>query len=291
MNLRNPPHFIIIGAMKSATSTLYRQLEAHPGIFFCDPKEPNFFSNDEEYQKGLGWYDDLFSAAPPGALRGEASTHYTKLPTYPKTIDRLKSALPDLKLIYVMRHPVDRLVSHYIHEWTMGVYRCDIEQAVTRYTELKSYSQYSKQLAPFIEAWGKDNILPVFFDRLLKHPQSELETIARFIGYTNAVTWQQDMKAENISSERVKRFAGDQLLIRNPVATWLRRHLIPQSFRDRIKNRLRMNQRPTLNPQTRTLLEKEFNDDLRILGDWLGMPIDCANFKQITAETPARWKS
>ncbi len=53
-------------------------------------------------------------------LRGESSTHYTKLPTYPRTVDRMVRDLPRLKLIYVMRHPIERLVSQYVHELTAG---------------------------------------------------------------------------------------------------------------------------------------------------------------------------
>ncbi len=289
MSLRKPPHFVIIGAMKSATSTLYKQLEAQPGIFFCTPKEPNFFSNDEIHDHGLAWYDALFEAATPTDLRGEASTHYTKLPTYPHTVERMKAVLPDVKLIYVMRHPIDRLISHYIHEWSMGIYQCDIEAAVQRYPELKAYGCYAEQLKPFIDHWGMDNILPVFFDRLLKHPQSELDIIARFIGYPGPVTWQHDMKAENVSSERIRRFPGDQLLLRNPVATWLRRHLVPQTLRDRIKNRFRMNQRPQLSAATRSILASEFDRDLVQLGNWLDTSLTCENFRQVTADNRLHW--
>ena len=114
------PDFIIIGAMKSATSTLHNQLSAQPGIFMSTPKEPNFFSDDEIYSRGLSWYKGLFSDAKPDDICGESSTHYTKLPDYPDTIARLKSAVPQPKLIYVMRHPIDRLVSHYIHQWSEG---------------------------------------------------------------------------------------------------------------------------------------------------------------------------
>ena len=130
------PDFIIIGAMKSATSTLQEQLVLQPGIFMSSPKEPNFFSDDDVYSNGLNWYSSLFENAKPGDLSGEASTHYTKLPTYPETIKRLKESLPELRLIYVMRHPIDRLISHYIHEWSMGVFHCDINEAVEKYPEL-----------------------------------------------------------------------------------------------------------------------------------------------------------
>ena len=122
--------------MKSATSTLHNQLSAQPGIFMSTPKEPNFFSDDDIYSQGLDWYSGLFSDASAEDICGESSTHYTKLPDYPDTIQRLKAAIPQPKLIYVMRHPVDRLISHYMHQWSEGVISCDINQAIDRYPEL-----------------------------------------------------------------------------------------------------------------------------------------------------------
>ena len=88
------PDFIVMGAMKSATSTLHEQLSEQEGFFMTEEKEPNFFSNDEIYAKGLEWYASLFANAAPGDLCGESSTHYTKLPTYPHTVARMRAALP-----------------------------------------------------------------------------------------------------------------------------------------------------------------------------------------------------
>src|SRR6185295_6140807 len=113
------PDFVVIGAMKCGTSTLHVQLAAQPGFFMSEPKEPNFFSDDAEFARGEGWYRGLFAGAGEGDLRGESSTHYTKLPTHPRTVERLASELGrDLRFVYVVRHPVDRLVSHYVHAWT-----------------------------------------------------------------------------------------------------------------------------------------------------------------------------
>ncbi|HTO70120.1 MAG TPA: sulfotransferase, partial [Myxococcota bacterium] len=77
------PDFAIIGAMKCGTSTLHEQLALRSGFFMSRPKEPNFFSDDDQYARGVGWYAGLFAGAAPGQLCGESSTHYTKLPTYP----------------------------------------------------------------------------------------------------------------------------------------------------------------------------------------------------------------
>src|SRR5262245_52999483 len=135
------PDFIVIGAMKSATTTLHEQLARQPGIFMSHPKEPNFFSDDAIYARSWGWYGELFRRAGPADLRGESSTHYTKLPTYPRTIDRVKRDLPRLKLIYVMRHPIDRLISQYVHEVTAGRISAGLREALDCHPELIDYGR------------------------------------------------------------------------------------------------------------------------------------------------------
>lgn len=284
------PDFVIIGAMKSATSSLYMQLVEQPGIFMCTPKEPNFFSDDDQYSKGMAWYSNLFASAPQGSLLGEASTHYTKLPTHPKAVERLKQYLPNARFVYVMRHPVDRLVSHYMHEWSTGVYHCDIDEAINKYPELIAYGRYAMQLEPYFKVFGRDAILPVFFDHLVREPQAELERVCRFIGYQGQPVWIQDMKPDNVSSERIRKFPGYAFLVDSSLATWLRRHFIPQSLRDAVKMKLRMKKRPSLGVEHRIRLEAEFDRDLAQLGKWLGADLDCKNFKQLTSGGTFNWK-
>lgn len=283
------PDFVIVGAMKSATSSLQEQLAGQPGIFMCTPKEPNFFSDVGQYAKGMSWYTSLFAEAPQGSLLGEASTHYTKLPTYPEVVQRLKKFLPNARFVYVMRHPVDRLVSHYIHEWSTGVYRCGIEEAINKYPELLAYGRYAMQLEPYFEAFGRDAVLPVFFDHFLKEPQAELERICRFIGYQDKPVWIHDLKPDNVSSERVRRFPGYGLLVESGPAVWLRRNFIPQGLRDTVKTKLRMQKRPDLGAEARARLEAELDRDLLRLGKWLGTDIDCKNFKRATSAESLNW--
>lgn len=288
-NISRLPNFIIIGAMKSATSSLQEQLSAQPGIFMCTPKEPNFFSDDTQYAKGMTWYARLFAEAPEGSLLGEASTHYTKLPVHPKSVERLKEHLPNVRFVYVMRHPVDRLVSHYIHEWSTGVYHCSIDEAVGKYPELIDYGRYAMQLEAYFKVFGRAAVLPVFFDRLIREPQVELERICNFIGYQGQPIWINELKPDNISSERIRRFPLYNLLVESGPATWLRRNFIPQSMRDAVKMKLRMRKRPVLSADVQAKLETEFDKDLMQLGKWLGIQIDCGNFKRSTSASSLNW--
>src|SRR5262249_9316045 len=148
------PDFIVIGAMKSATTTLHEQLARQPGIFMSRPKEPNFFSDDANYVRGLSWYRSLFPGRDGVVLRGESSTHYTKLPTYPRTVKRMTQSLRDVKLIYVMRHPIDRLVSHYMHERSLDSVRAGIDEAIEEVPILVDYGRYGMQLLPYLEVYG-----------------------------------------------------------------------------------------------------------------------------------------
>lgn len=285
------PDFIIIGAMKSATSTLQEQLSQQPGIFMCDPKEPNFFSDDVQYRRGVEWYSSLFSPAFPQDLKGEASTHYTKLPTYGETISRMHALVPNARLVYVMRHPIDRLVSHYIHEWSMGNIHCSINDAVRKFPELIAYGEYSMQLAPYFEMYGRGNILPVFFDRLTREPQSELERVCKFIGYKSVPTWFEELRPSNVSSERLRRFPLYDFVVKSRVATQLRRNLVPSNLRNWVKAKLTMRQRPHLDPMLARDLEYRFNTDLQRLGGWLGREISCENFKAVTGSSVLSWSA
>ncbi len=272
------PDFIIIGAMKSATSSLHSQLALQPGIFMSTPKEPNFFSDDDQYDKGANWYSDLFKEAGDNTICGESSTHYSKLPDYPKTINRLKQWKDSYKFIYVMRHPVDRLVSHYIHQWSEGVISSDINEAIDRFPELINYSCYAMQLQPYIDAFGEDSVLPVFYETIRSDPQSELSRIGRFLSYDDEMTWRHKINAQNVSSQRERKFRGYSVLVKSAFATKLRRLFVPQSLRDWVKDRLRMKNRPELNEASLSRLESRFDEDLGKLSEWLGTKLTCRNF-------------
>lgn len=274
------PEFIIIGAMKSATSTLHNQLSAQPGIFMSTPKEPNFFSDDKVYSQGLSWYSGLFNDADAEDICGESSTHYTKLPDYPQTIQRLKAAIPQPKLIYVMRHPIDRLISHYMHQWSEGVISCDINQAIDRYPELIDYSCYGIQITPYLEAFGREAVLPLYFDDLKKRKDKVLNRVGVFIGLNKPLPWVDDFEQDNVSTQRIRRFYGYRLLIDSKPMAWIRKNLVPQTVRNRVKEKFTMQQRPEISYDQRARITKIFDRDLIVVSEWLGVELTCKNFKQ-----------
>lgn len=258
------PDFVLIGSMKCGTSTLAVQLAAQKGVFVTTPKEPNFFSDDEIYSRGLDWYRALFDAARPGDIRGEASTHYTKLPTYPDTLARMQVVLTAPKLIYMIRNPVTRAVSHYIHEWSEGRMGHDPLAEFARHSEMLDYGRYGWQITPFIEAYGRDAVLLTSLEGLKSDPQGELTRVAAHIGLERA-EWKDDLGAQNVSAERVRKFPMQKLLIDNPVAETLRRTLVPRSLREKIRKSRTIRERPELPDDLRARLEAAFLKDRDVL--------------------------
>ena len=279
--MNHQPDFIIIGAMKCATSTLHEQLAMQPGIFMSELKEPNFFSNDEQYAKGFEWYLNNFQAAKTSDICGESSTHYTKLPTYPQTVERIDRYYPNIKLIYIMRHPIDRLVSQYIHEWTQNIISQNINKAIYQYSELIDYSRYSMQLEPYLNAFPHEQILPVFFERLLSNKQSELERICRFIGYAEQPTWREGDDVNNASNERTRKNKLRDLLVEAPGLKEIRQNFVPKSWRNRVRSLWQMKQRPQLESEQLDYLQTIFDRDLANLKSWLKIELSCENFKSV----------
>ena len=261
------PDFMIIGAMKCGTSTLAAQLACQQNVFMTTPKEPNFFSDDDVYALGADWYAHLYAEAKPGDMTGEASTHYTKLPTYPQTIARMQATLPTPpRLIYMIRNPLERAVSHYIHEWTEARMGADPLVEFARHSEMCDYGRYAMQISPFVEAFGVERIHLTSLEQIKSDPDGEFLKIGAFLGLPKGYAWQHDLGAQNVSSERARRIPFQNLLIDNPVAKTLRQVLVPKSLRTAIRNKLTMQDRPTLPDHLKTELQASFLEDRAALG-------------------------
>lgn len=261
------PDFLIIGAMKCGTSTLQAQLARQPGVFMTTPKEPNFFSDDTNYAKGSDWYAQLFDSAAPGSLKGEASTHYTKLPTYPDTINRLKSAVKAPKLIYMIRNPLVRVVSHYLHGWSQKEISAPFDAALSQHPELTDYGRYGMQIAPFIDAFRSDNIHLTSLEQFKADPEEVLARIGAFLGVKDRFVMHYDTDAQNVSANRYRKLPLSGLLVENSTARSLRRLLVPKSVREKIRQARVRNDRPTLTDDQRKTLEKVFLEDREILAE------------------------
>lgn len=284
------PDFFIIGAMKAATSTLHDQLGAQPGLWMSDPKELYFFSDDPVWEQGLPWYTNHFSGAEPTDICGESTTHYAKLPTYPKTIERLKSTIENPRFIYVMRDPIDRLISQYQHMSLEREITVSFDEAVAgAVPELIDYSCYARQLRPFIETFGYESVLPVFFDHMLSNPQIELERVCDFLGYSGQPLWQPKTES-NITSERLAVSSTRERIKTLPLFETVRK-LAPDQLIERIRDRWRVGPAPELTGQELRRVRSTIDEDLEELGAWLGLTLTCENFRSTTRDAPHSWVS
>lgn len=259
------PDFIVIGAMKCGTSSLAGQLGAQDGLFMTTPKEPNYFSDDDVFAKGPAWYASLFAQAAPGDLKGEASTHYTKRPDYPQCLPRMQAALEAPRLVYMIRDPMVRLVSHYIHAWSEGWTSDPFEVALERLPAMVDYGRYGWQIAPYIEAYGREAVLLTSLERQKADPDGELARIAAHLGLAGPVAWDHGLGAQNVSAQRMRKFPLHGVLIDNPVARTLRRVLVPKALRRRIRQARQMTDRPQIPAQARPGLEARFAEDRAVL--------------------------
>ena len=185
------PDFIIIGSSKSGTTTLYQYLCRHPQIYMSYPKEPEFFAsrNDENYAKGIDWYASLFSKAERHQVCGETSGRYTHWPKYPDSAARIAQVLPNINLIYIMRHPVERAYSHYVQDikynQIMG-HQLKVsetfEENIKRNNHVLEVSDYMKQIEQYLQFFSKESFLFLLMDDLVQQQEEMMRKICRFIG-------------------------------------------------------------------------------------------------------------
>ena len=105
------------------------------------------------------------------------------------------------------------------------------------------------------------------------------------------VTWQEDLAAQNVSRERMRKSPLPDAIVRSPLLTRLRRELVPRVVRDRIKSFWQLRERPELSAPVRARVERAFDADLAVLGEWLGAELRCANFASAAAGRTLEWRA
>jgi hypothetical protein len=213
MNEQIKVDFMIIGAQKCGTSSLAFQMAQHPQICFCKKKEPHYFSRVENWQERLQEYHLLFSPSE-GQLCGEASTSYTSLPSYPNMHRRLYEYNPDLKLIYIIRQPVERIVSHYSHRHLRGRHKDPPEIDIWMDQAYINTSRYGVQIRPYIELFSLQNILILISEEVIRKPHDALKQIAGFLNISVEGVAGIDVSPQNVSLSNLylKNYPGARLL-------------------------------------------------------------------------------
>ena len=192
------PNFLIIGAARSGTTTLYTCMQEHPDIFMPGNKrpEPHFFLKEEEYKKGLDYYSEKYFSLWNGEkARGEASTSYL----YQSHVARrIHKHLPGVRLIAILRNPVDRAYSNYWITVQNGLDDVSFEEAVGREGERINAPKsefwrtvqphayldrgyYFKQLKYYLEYFKREQLLILLFDDLRQSPDRVVREVFRFL--------------------------------------------------------------------------------------------------------------
>jgi hypothetical protein len=177
------PDFIIIGTMKSGTTSLYEWLVRQPEVFLPATKEPNFFSRDEVFRRGTTWYGELFAPASEDQLAGEASVSYTSPDQCEIAADRMAALVPRGRLICLVRHPIDRLRSHYRHQVQRGRERRSFEEAIRDpKANYVAQSLYFRCLKPYIDRYPKEQICVVRMEDLSSDPPLAWKQVLEHLG-------------------------------------------------------------------------------------------------------------
>lgn len=237
------PHFLIVGAMKAGTTTLYYDLSHHPELSLPQLKEPDILIRFSDPEAARAAYAAHFSRAKRTGIRGEASTAYTKRPTHDGVPLAARAVCgPDLKIIYMRRDPVARIISQYKHETQHGTIEGDFAQAVRSYPRLIDYSRHDWQIAPWIETFGASHVLQIDLEAYSADRLPHLRRVLEHIGADPD-------KLPPIDTEAVANHEGENKAIRNP----LLRTLVYSGFyqhviRERLPRRLREGARRAILP-------------------------------------------
>ena len=301
------PDFVIIGAPKAGTTTLHQTLSRHGDLFLTDPKEPDYYG--AQFERGRDWYASLFADARDGQLLGEASTNYSVGTIGPNGCDvatvarRLADDAPDVKLIYILRHPVERAYSFYVEQvrtaQALGQ-REGFGQTFEQYMQIDPRCVEGSRYIDVIETYRRHfddaQMLIITMDELKADPAKLHRRVTDFLGITPLDELEQEAPVvANNTKQRHESMLRDRLIAplrRIPVVGQLGAAL-PRPCRDGIYRLLsrsgrakRMRQQLTCPPmlaQTRAVLLDELREptlalageldcDLSSLVDMTGRP-------------------
>ena len=277
------PNFFIVGAAKAGTTSLHAYLSSHPQVFMSTLKEPHYFADFDvsaELDNFLpvircrSDYHELFKNSDGFIAVGEASPSYL---CDPGAAERIKSAIPTAKIIVSLRNPIERAFSHYLMDFYRGSEKLPFEEALeldlarrekgwgksAQYTEL---GLYANQVRPFLREFGRDKVLIILFEDLVRDTRGTMQEIARFLGI-DPFAYPESAFAQVHNPFEVSRGRVARAILRmRRIRVWAKKW-IPQKVRTTVRNRLLFATRPKpqLSPDTRRLLADRFEKDLQLL--------------------------
>jgi hypothetical protein len=171
----------VIGAMKAGTTSLYSYMAAHPQIAMPGVKELDYFVAELNWPRGLAWYQAQFASTPQGMLTGDVSPNYTKHPLFGGVPERMVKVLPAAKLIYVLRDPVARMRSHWMHAVDARTFGSTLERALLEDPYFRQCSTYGMQLERYLEHYSSERILLITAEDLQQRRDHALHCVWSFL--------------------------------------------------------------------------------------------------------------
>jgi hypothetical protein len=275
-NLGVEVDFIVIGAMKCATSTICAYLEDHPDVFMVKG-EPNFFSHDGNYSKGEKWYMTHFKGRNGEIIAGEGSNFYSASEMYPHTVARMIAFNPQLKLVYMVRHPIDRIVSAWIQS------RSDrgddvsstLDLAVTEHPEFFiDLSLYWKNITRYRTDFPSDQIFVGFMEDLHSDDEDFFKRLCKFLGVPPNPTIGRDHLNQSLGKTIPTRLYT--VMNQLPFAGGMKK-FTPRPLKNFVRRRLlskRLSSRPEFSPRIRERVVKALREDAVTFLSNYGKPVD-----------------
>jgi len=179
------PDFLIIGAAKSATTSLADQLRRHPQIGIPSRKELNHFSHDLQFEKGIDHYRLRLAEAGTCVSLGEASPTYTLRHAYPHAAERISRHLPGVRLVFIARDPIRRIESQHLfdrHVKKRPAAAADFAADVEHRRELIDGSRYAWMLEPYLDRFPRSRMLFLTFEDYQRDPIEVCGRVQAFLG-------------------------------------------------------------------------------------------------------------
>jgi hypothetical protein len=245
---------MIVGAQKCATSSLFRELDAHPTMCGASEKEPHYFSTTDNWRAGLAEYHALFH----GSGRWfEGSTSYTFYPHRRLELwNDLHDYNPDLRFIYVVREPIARLQSAYLHLRSRGYTSEPFARELFSNCLMLDATRYYLQILPFVERFGRERVLVLEFADLTREREATLAQVASFLGIDTDGFAAEPIHANRAADRRAVHKDLDTPVMRGlrRVAPWLHRH--------RARQLTPSLERPEVTPELRRAVGRLLGDDV-----------------------------
>ena len=295
------PNFLIIGAAKGGTTSLYAYLRQHPQVFMSVPKEPTFFGNegtdglfngphdeDRAYHSrvitNIGDYSALFRDVTHHKAIGEASVYSLYLPKAP---EQIRKYVPNAVMFAVLRNPADRAYSAYLHVVRQAREPLSFAAALLREPErirlnwnplwhFKAMGFYYEQVKRYYDLFGRDQVHVYLYEDFQKEPLAIIRQVLEILGVDSSFA--PDMSRRFKKSYVPKHPAIERVLHQSKIKIQFAKQRWPKAIRWRARYLQHMIDRlaepnriapPPIPPEVRTSLLSEYHDDILRLGDLL----------------------